>query len=159
MQQFNSNSMSASREEVRAICQGIREILERVLKTAYTAPGKSGGDLVRGTCLYAAILLKQALERFAKCTVEIKGGGGLGDGGAMSLDGELQGHYWLEGLTSHEERFLADITADQFGHAPVVLLWSEDSWAGYNAGNQAIVGAHVAGELEGIQEALGESRN
>lgn len=154
MQQVNSKSTGSSREELREICQSIRNVLERVLENTRTNSGKAGGDLVRGTCLYAAILLKQALEKFAGCAVDIKGGDGLGDGGAMGQDGKLHGHYWLEGLTDQQEHFLADITADQFGNPPVILLWPEDSWAGYKAGDQMIVAAHVTETLEDVLKAL-----
>lgn len=88
---------------------------------------------------------------------EIKGGDGVDDGGAVGQDGKLPGHYWLEGLTGQQERFLADITADQFGNPPIILLWPEDSWAGYRAGDQVIVAAHVGETIEDVLKALEES--
>lgn len=76
MQQCDSNSTSSSREEVDAVCRSIRGVLERVLQSSSANPGKSGGDLVRGASLHAAILLKQALEKFAGCTARSKEGTG-----------------------------------------------------------------------------------
>jgi len=113
---------------------------------------QEGGDLVRGACLFACVLLQQSLEQFAECTVAIRGGDGESDGGLVDAQGVKQGHYWIEGSTATGDRFLADITADQFHFELVVLLWQEDAaWERYQAGGQDVVNAHVTemwGELE-----------
>ena len=99
--------------------------------------------MVRGTCLFGCILLKESLERFGRCTVNIRGGDGAEDGGILDARGKPHGHYWLEGTAPGGEPFLADITADQFGYQPVVILWGDQSWAAYQAGDAATVQEHV----------------
>lgn len=149
-----ASSIASSRVLIEEICRTIRSILEQILEADASKAGKAGGALVRGACLHACILLKPALEKFAGSTVEIRGGDGLEDGGVLDTTGRMRGHYWLEGLSISGERFLADITADQFGLAPVVLLWPEDSWERYRAGDEATVATHAAGLLEELTGAL-----
>lgn len=131
------------REKIEAICRSTRSIFEQVLRSALVNRGAAGGELVRGTCLFACLLLKESLERFADCTVDICGGDGQEDGWVFDTAGAKRGHYWTEGVTPGGARFLADITADQFGHEPIVLLWREDSWETYQPGDAARVSSHV----------------
>jgi len=82
---------------------------------------------------------------------------GENDGGLVNAQGVKHGHYWIEGSTATGDRFLADITADQFHFEPVVLLWQEDAWERYQAGNQDTVNAHVTemwDELESVGRML-----
>lgn len=110
-------------------------------------PGLQGFDTGRpisaGACLHASWLLKNVLEKFAECKAIIRGGGD-GDGGARDVSGDLQGHYWVEAVTSNGARFVADITADQFGHQPVVILPLNESAGMYHPGDQEAVDEAVA---------------
>ena len=102
-------------QPVEELCSSIRGIFEHVL-----AVEKIAGTA--GTCLYGSILLQQALDRFGNCEAVVRGGDGAGDGGAQDKAGAWHGHYWVEGRTKDGKPFLADITADQFGWPPVVVL-------------------------------------
>lgn len=39
----------------------------------------------------------------------------------IGQDGDWNGHFWVEGVLDCGERVIADLTADQFGHASVVV--------------------------------------
>lgn len=103
----------------------------------------NGAVASAGTCLYASIALKQALEKFADCVVKVRGGDGHGDGGILGRDELLHGHYWLEGRTFSGVGFVADITADQFGYAQVVVLPWQQARAIYYPGVQDVVDCAV----------------
>jgi len=137
----------------------MRAIFERVIETSDAKAGKTGGELVRGTCLYACVLLQSSLERFAGCKTQVRGGDGLEDGAVIDPGGRRRGHYWLEGTTESGERFLADITADQFGLPPVTILWAEDSWEEYQAGDDVLVARHVAEVQADLAAAARDSEN
>lgn len=82
-----------------------------------------------GTCLFACVLLASLLEKFAGCTVRIRGGG---DGVGGYFDGKAwRGHYWVEAVDSQGLQWIADITADQFGAAPVVWERAQECAARY----------------------------
>ena len=127
-------------QPVDDLCSSIRGIFERVLaveKIANTA----------GTCLHGSILLQQALDRFADCETVVRGGDGAGDGGALDKTGAWHGHYWVEGLTRDGKPFLADITADQFGWPPIVVLPLEEGRERYQPGDDTVCGRAVENEL------------
>ncbi len=100
---------------------------------------------VAGSCLYAAIVLQLMvdLHRGQPCA-EIRGGDGEGDGGYVDASGQHHGHYWVEAVAGGD-RYVLDVTADQFGGAPEVQVPIEAAQA-YRPGDQAIVDAHVAEE-------------
>lgn len=102
-------------KEIESICLDVRRMHDTMLSA-------SGIDGVSGSCLYASFLLQMCLTKFAGCTAMICGGDGENDGGTLGADGKWYGHYWVEGNTASGEEFIADITADQFGFEPVVLL-------------------------------------
>jgi len=99
------------------------EEISRVTRKALEPgmPDLDGKPNPTGTCLYASFLLQRSLEKFADCVVKVRGGG-QGDGGLIGADGICHGHYWVEGRTFAGRSFVADITADQFGLKPVVVL-------------------------------------
>lgn len=136
-------------QSVEDICSSIRGIFERVL-----AVEKIGGTA--GTCLYGSILLQQALDRFADCETVVRGGDGAGDGGAQDKSGAWHGHYWVEGLTQDGKPFLADITADQFGWPPVVVLPLGEGRERYQPGDDAACGRAVEFELARMLATRGE---
>lgn len=127
-------------QPVEELCSSIRGIFEHLLaieKIAGTA----------GTCLYGSILLQQALDRFGNCETVVRGGDGAGDGGAQDKTGAWHGHYWVEGRTQDGKPFLADITADQFGWPPVVVLPLGEGRGRYQPGDDATCGRAVEFEL------------
>lgn len=143
-------------QSVEAICASIRGIFDRVL-AAEKIPGTAG------TCLYGSILLQQALDKFAGCETVVRGGDGMGDGGARDMAGAWHGHYWVEGLDESGQPFLADITADQFGWPPIVVLPLVDARERYQPGDDAACGRAVDHELARmtghVREGLEEGRH
>jgi len=136
-------------QSVEDLSSSIRGIFERVL-----AVEKIAGTA--GTCLYGSILLQQALDRFADCETVVRGGDGAGDGGAQDRTGAWHGHYWVEGRTKDGKPFLADITADQFGWPPVVVLPLEEGRERYQPGDDTVCGRAVENELVRMLGSHGE---
>ena len=104
-------------EQIMEVCSGTREIFDQLIAEA-GIPG------VAGSCLHASILLQINLDGFCGTRTRVCGGEGEdeGDCGALDSAGRWRGHYWVEGVTCAGEGFVADITADQFGWPPVVLM-------------------------------------
>ncbi|MGA4124436.1 hypothetical protein ACI2VB_26220 [Ralstonia nicotianae] len=125
---------------VEEICAGMRDVFERVLTLSKI-------DGTSGTCLHASILLQQSLDRFAACETVVRGGNGIGDGGARDTNGAWHGHYWVEGTTSDGHPFLADITADQFGWPSIVVLPLAIARERYVPGDDALCGSAVDNEI------------
>lgn len=109
---------------IEEICRVTRKALE---------PGMPKPD---GACLYASFLLRRSLEQFAHCVAKVRGGDGQGDGGVLGPDGAWHGHYWVEGRTFTGKAYIADITADQFGFDPVVVLPLREARGNYVPGAQ-----------------------
>ena len=76
----------------------------------------------KGSCAYACYLAKQSFDKFTDYNVVYRGGDGQGDGGYLDDQGQSQGHYWLELTTTLGNSFIVDLTADQFGDEPVVVM-------------------------------------
>lgn len=72
---------------------------------------------------------------------------GRQDGGCRDVTGRLRGHYWVEVSLPDGTRGVADITADQFGHAPVRWLPLPAATTLYRPGDQGVVDEAVR-ELE-----------
>lgn len=66
-------------------------------------------------------------------------GGGDGVAGARDVNGVLRGHYWVLARLHDSTNIVIDITADQFGHAPVRVLELTESDHWYVRGDQATV--------------------
>ncbi|WP_227742893.1 hypothetical protein [Burkholderia gladioli] len=109
---------------------------------------------IAGSCLSASILLQQHLDKFLGCESVVRGGDGLHDGGAKDTAGVWHGHYWVEGVTPDVFPFLADITADQFGWAPVVVLPLVDARARYIPGDDDLCARAVDVEIDRINQAV-----
>jgi hypothetical protein len=122
---------------VREIAEGMREVHETILADCDI-------DGTSGTCLYGSYLLQTLLTKFGDCNVRVCGGDGLRDGGAADPSGKWHGHYWVEGVTSTGESFVADVTADQFGWDKVVVLPTHLARDRYRPGDDAIVQSAVA---------------
>ncbi len=115
---------------IEEVCRVTRKALEPGM------PVLDGTPNPEGTCLYASFLLRRSLEQFADCVAKVCGGDGHGDGGVRGSDGAWHGHYWVEGRTFTGKAFVADITADQFGFEPVVVLPLRQARANYLPGAQ-----------------------
>lgn len=129
-------------DTLRPFAANTRKALEPGLEKAADGSADSGGS-----CLYASVLLASLLNRFELAEARVVGGEGCNGIGALTADGRSwQGHYWVEARVASGNLIVLDITADQFGHAPVrVLPWLEAaSW--YRRGDQREVDA-VAIEL------------
>jgi len=98
-----------------------------------------------GTCLYACVLLEKMLNQFERegCAV-ICGGDGEGDGGYLDDAGNWHGHFWIEATDDEGQRYVLDVTADQFGGPEVVCArLDQPESARYRKGNQTIADEQV----------------
>jgi len=119
------------------IASQAREIFCRLLVDAV------GTSQTKGSCLYASVLLSTLINQFGDCTkAVVRGGDGAGDGGYCAPDGSWYGHYWVE-VAQASNTLVADITADQFGLSPVLVLPMVEAHS-YVAGNQNLVDTHIA---------------
>ncbi len=134
-------------QPLHAVCTGMRDLFERILATSDNAG-------IAGTCLNASILLQQSLERLTGCETVVRGGDGASDGGARDRHGEWHGHYWVEGVSAAGQPFLADITADQFGWPPVVVMPLEIARERYIPGDDTLCGIAVDAEIERMVKTL-----
>lgn len=105
-----------------------------------------GTTQTKGSCAYAAYLLTATLRQFGDCRSVIVRGGDGEDGGFTSKDGMCHGHYWVE-ADAAAGTFVLDITADQFGHEPVVILPLAEA-VQYRSGCQSTVDEHMQTLLE-----------
>lgn len=125
---------SADLSKVWALCVDTRGIFEKVLRSALEIRSRNhGGELVEDTCLYASLLLRTCLNRFAPCEARIHGGCAEDARGLQDRQGNWRGHYWVQGRTTDGLEFLADITADQFGWDPVTLVVEPASCTRYRS--------------------------
>lgn len=120
--------------------------IARNVHCALLATAKIKG--IEGSCLYAAILLREMVNTHqGRSCAAIRGGDGAGDGGYTDAAGVTHGHYWVEATTVDGEVFVLDVTADQFKGPTHVALQRAWSTKAYHPGNQSIVDQHVAQEL------------
>lgn len=121
---------------LQQLAEHIRSVHVRMLQSA-------GLSSAKGSCLFAAVLLAEAVRKFGACErVTIRGGDGAGDGGYQDAAGQRHGHYWVEAQTG-EETVVLDVTADQFGGLPITVLPLSVAKA-YQAGSQKTTDAHIA---------------
>lgn len=81
----------------------------------------------------------------------VRSGDGAADSGARDVNGVSHGHYWIEGSTSQGHPFVADITADQFGWSPIVVLPLEVSGERYRPGSDAVCELAAKYEIKQMQ--------
>lgn len=122
-------------KNIETIATSIRYFFLEMLNTTL------GSQSTKDTCIYATHLLKNAFDQFSDYQTIVRGGDGLSDGGYRDENGELHGHYWLE-LTTPTSTYIVDITADQFGALPIVVLPIEMNNT-YFDGNQQLVEEHM----------------
>jgi len=86
-----------------------------------------------GTCLHATLIFVALMRRFSAGmgSVTVRGG----HGGALDVSGVWRGHYWAEVIWEGAP-FVVDITADQFGYEPVVVMPLLQSRSRYRPGPQ-----------------------
>ncbi|WP_157657820.1 hypothetical protein [Burkholderia ubonensis] len=124
-----------------------RQLHERMLQSSL------GHRQTAGSCAFAAYLLdfsvKRWLPQMRSC---VRGGDGKADGGFFDATGNGHGHYWVE-IDDGAESWVADITADQFGEAPICLLRLTEAQGRYVPGNQE----NVLEQMEVFGEWLAEA--
>lgn len=133
--------------EIWDIIRSTRDIFIRILADS------TGTTETGGSCLYACILLSDLINRFTKAQAKICGGGPPDQGGARAPDGQMHGHYWVQ-LDLQGHVFVADITADQFGYEPMLLLPMAQAQLIYTPGDQRMTDETVKETREDIEKDL-----
>lgn len=130
----------ASTEAITELATSMRDIFARVLQVAL------GTQETLNTCAYASICLAQALGRFLAVDAIVQGGDGRTDGAYVDRTGRPHGHYWVRAtdLSDSSRYWCVDITADQFGDEPVVVLTRTQSLSRYVPGDQLVVDEAIA---------------
>lgn len=80
-----------------------------------------GAAVSSGACLHAALVFLLLWRRFGQGAARVRGGAPPA-AGCLNQAGALCGHYWVEVDTPDGEAFVVDLTADQFGYEPVVVM-------------------------------------
>lgn len=101
-------------DELKAVANVARLIFMAILKDS------GFGVKTEGSCAHSTFVLKAMLENHTNFKVTQKGGDGEGDGGYFDAAGG-HGHYWTE-VDTPAGAYVVDITADQFGADPVVVV-------------------------------------
>lgn len=142
-----SGSEAKPSPQLMEIVEHGRAIHEQLLETSLGTPH------TEGSCWYGSYLLSKMLGQFLPgCSAAIRGGDGCGDGGYRDAQGDWHGHYWVE-VTTPDGCFVVDVTADQFGAAPIVVLPIEKAAAQYCPGDQAVVDAQVEEAVAELRQA------
>jgi hypothetical protein len=94
-------------------------------RTAGSNPADRDTPPSEGMCRFTAVFLAAVLPEELGGLWRIRGGSPwpplYPNGGLADSQGTWHSHYWLQ-----QGRFILDITADQFGHEPVVYTSSND---------------------------------
>lgn len=141
-----------SLDQVKDIAVDMRSVFDQVLLASIKTTDPSGA------CLYASILLLNALRKFAGAEAAICGGGPPMDGGLRDASGQIHGHYWIEGSTKEGVPFLADITADQFGYERITILPLAHARERYTPGDANLVTSHVEETLQILRASNGSGK-
>lgn len=135
--------LPSAEDNLRACISAMRTSLVNALQSAIGTPDTTGA------CLYGCILVRLAITQWAKpYTAAVRGGGPL-EGPELGLfDGtSWRGHYWVEVQLDGQPIYVADISADQFGLEPLVLMpWAQAQQV-YRPGEQQAVDEALAEEL------------
>lgn len=133
-------------DDLHAHATTIRGFFLRILEDSIGRPD------TLDTCAYACILLAESLDKFFPVATTIRGGDGLQDGGYWDGQDVGRGHYWIEVASKVDprQRWVIDITADQFGGEAVVMLEVKESAARYRPGSQHLVDEGIAEVRESI---------
>lgn len=131
-------------KKIEGMARDVRELFESVLASSL------GTRETQGSCLYASILLKELMSKFLGVQATVRGGGGGMDGGFGDVQGLVRGHYWTEvACPESGQRWVVDVTADQFGEERVRVLAIEEA-VQYTPGSQNVVDGHVEDEMNQI---------
>lgn len=106
--------MTDDYHQILSIAQNTRKIFEEMLDHSI------GSATTKGTCLYAAFLCAEVIRKFSGFPTRIRGGDGEFKKG-INIQGSCHGHYWTE-VSVNGCRYIVDITADQFGLPPVLVV-------------------------------------
>ncbi len=132
------------------ILHNTRELHERLLKLSV------GHRDTKDSCAFAAYLLDISVKKWLPQVQSIvRGGDGDADGGFFDAAGKGHGHYWVE-LDDGTDRWVADITADQFGEVPIVLMKLANTRSRYVPGDEANVAEHMEVFAEWLAEPFTE---
>lgn len=124
-----------SKDDLDLLANAARRLLEPGLQVDLV-----GQPVSDGSCLYAALLVVMLMARYGSGRATVRGGG-PNQAGARDVGGALRGHYWVEVQTPDGGEFVVDVTADQFGFEPVVVLPLKQSRERYLPGPQDEVDA------------------
>lgn len=125
----------------------IRSIVENTRKLVLNATNGTSS----GTCLYVSLSVAQSIRHNCPMiNVQYRGGGGVIDGGIRDIEGNLQGHYWLEISDSEGNCAVVDSTADQFGYEKVEIVEMNNNR--YLPGDQNVVNAHFYALMEELAD-------
>lgn len=122
-------------DELQSMASSARRIFVNLLEVS----GHSG--TTEGSCAYATITAQLMFERFTDFRCSVRGGDGNQDGGYFDAAGTGHGHYWLE-VETPDGSYVVDITADQFGDAPVIVEPTSRNRK-YRPGDQQLVDQHL----------------
>lgn len=116
--------------ELREMAALARRSLEPGLPCDAGGAAKSAG-----ACLHASLVFVLLWRRFGQGAARVRGGGPPASG-CLNEAGVLCGHYWVEVKTPDGEAFVVDLTADQFGYEPVVIMPLVQASTRYRPGPQ-----------------------
>lgn len=124
----------ADRAATEAVAARVRVFLEpRWLEWRETRQRPAEATASGGMCRFTSVFLAKVLAAESDARWTVRGGspvaeahqlqlrwerGAPRDGGMLDAVGRWQAHYWVEDLAGST---LVDLTADQFGHEPVVI--------------------------------------
>jgi Icc-related predicted phosphoesterase len=152
--QISAKALRDMRDRIPVLAK-IKEIAQTMRKAIFEPINIA----TNGTCLYAAIALQQALEKFVPDIKFIVCGGSPdttddrydGQQGILGRDNEWHGHYWV-GFYLIGEWFVCDITSDQFGYDEVVLEPGQYYGCRYMEGSRKEVQEHVKEIMQDQQD-------
>lgn len=127
--------MAETKPELIEIGKTIRESLNMCVDAAELETG------VSGTCALACVLLETTISKWTGMPVVVRGGAGERNEGILCLDNVWRGHYWVE-VETESGPMVLDITADQFGMEPLVLIPLAEA-SRYRAGDQEEVDEQI----------------
>lgn len=104
------------------------------------ATDATGAVVSAGSCLYASFVVVMLINRFGRGRAVVRGGGHA-EAGARDVNGVWHGHYWADVSLPEGDGFTVDITADQFGYEPIVVLPLDSARLRYRPGPQCEVDA------------------
>ncbi|MEJ6003765.1 hypothetical protein [Paucibacter soli] len=117
----------STQPDLHDLAQLARRSIEPGLQAGADGVAKSAGS-----CLYAALVVVLLCKKFGGYSAIVRGG----PEGARDSKGIWRGHYWVEVDVPSAGVFVVDVTADQFGYEPVVVLALEQARDRYQPGPQ-----------------------